>query len=485
MDALDEALENGIAVGHVDISGLKLERLPSQLISENRLSASAPGNPPDFPPLVSLNLSSNSFACTPAGIHHLISLTTLSFAWNKLEDLGSEVGELVSLTHLDVSYNSLQTLPPSIGRLSRLTTLYVNDNQLSALPSQMGLLENLTTFRMQYNQVRELPHAIGHLDKLSELDVTGNPLVVPPADVVYQGVRATLHHLRALASSSLPESQPEPVYVDAEWSDLPSSFQRRSDSANGLRPSTALVGLGTSSRPSTSQVGDRVVVNIGPYRLSAHDEADASSMLASMPAITFPFAAAASRLSRRKERDADSTNHRSHATTPSVANAALYENICLPPRPRSAGFTFGPSRNSVWDSCSSTNGVFGALASSSSRDSGSGIERPRTGMSQNLASLASLPEDDLDCVQALLRARNPTLAVSLQLLLDDDVDEEMACREQAHQVDHHGPKSPSVLPGAGSEIATTILRARPSHEVVNARVQSLSFLDDSVNEPSE
>lgn len=124
-------------------------------------------------------------------------------------------------------------------------------------------------------------------------------------------------------------------------------------------------------------------------------------MLASMPAITFPFAAAASRLSRRKERDADSTNHRSHATTPSVANAALYENICLPPRPRSAGFTFGPSRNSVWDSCSSTNGVFGALASSSSRDSGSGIERPRTGMSQNLASLASLPEDDLDCVQVL------------------------------------------------------------------------------------
>lgn len=56
---------------------------------------------------------------------------------------------------------------------------------VESLP-QMGLLENLTTFRMQYNQVRELPHAIGHLDKLSELDVTGNPLVVPPADVVYQ-----------------------------------------------------------------------------------------------------------------------------------------------------------------------------------------------------------------------------------------------------------------------------------------------------------
>jgi hypothetical protein len=41
------------------------------------------------------------------------------------------------------------------------------------------------------------------------------------------------------------------------------------------------------------------VVNIGPYTLSARDEDDAESMLATMPAITFPFAAAASRLSRR------------------------------------------------------------------------------------------------------------------------------------------------------------------------------------------
>jgi hypothetical protein len=42
---------------------------------------------------------------------------------------------------------------------------------------------------------------------------------------------------------------------------------------------------------------------------------------------------------------------------------------------------------------------------------------------------ASLPDDDLECVQQLLRKRNPALAASLAQLVDDDFDEEMACRQ--------------------------------------------------------
>eukprot|EP00959_Pyramimonas_sp_CCMP1952_P435683 9123530-Pyramimonas_sp.AAC.1 len=55
----------------------------------------------------------------------------------------------------------------------------------------------------------------------------------------------------------------------------------------------------------------------------------------------------------------------------------------------------------------------------------------RHGFSANLASLVSLPDEELDLVQQLLLKRNPALAASLAELVDEDMAEEVACRKAA------------------------------------------------------
>jgi hypothetical protein len=86
------------------------------------------------------------------------------------------------------------------------------------------------------------------------------------------------------------------------------------------------------------------------------------------------------------------------------------------------------------------------------------------GMSCNLASLASVAEDDLECVEALLRARSPRLAAAFKELLQADVDEELACRAEAGD------------PGAAA-VASHRLPQRPTAEAVGSDVQTLQFLD--------
>jgi len=70
-----------------------------------------------------------------------------------------------------------------------------NFNYLVALPESIGGLTSLVELNISYNQITKLPDSIGRLEKLQHLKVEGNPLVIPPPEVVAHSVDAIKEYM--------------------------------------------------------------------------------------------------------------------------------------------------------------------------------------------------------------------------------------------------------------------------------------------------
>ncbi|KAI7725131.1 hypothetical protein M8C21_007123 [Ambrosia artemisiifolia] len=143
--------------------------------------------------LVELDASFNKLTYLPTNIgFELVNLKKLSVPLNKLRSLPTSIGEMKSLQFLDAHFNELRGLPPSIGRLSNLEILNLSGNfsDLTSLPYTIGDLTNLKELDISNNQIHELPATFGRLDNLEKLNVEENPLVMPPKEVVNEGVEA-------------------------------------------------------------------------------------------------------------------------------------------------------------------------------------------------------------------------------------------------------------------------------------------------------
>ncbi|KAK8260495.1 hypothetical protein V6Z12_D13G125200 [Gossypium hirsutum] len=89
-----------------------------------------------------------------------------------------------SLVGLDVSFKSLSYLPTHLARyLGNLQRLRIQLNKTRSLPPSIELYLN-------NNEICALPDTFGRLEKLMILKLEQNPLVVPPPDIVNQGVEA-------------------------------------------------------------------------------------------------------------------------------------------------------------------------------------------------------------------------------------------------------------------------------------------------------
>lgn len=97
-----------------------------------------------------------------------------------------------SLRLLDLHFNELRGLPHSIGRLSHLEVLNLSSNfsDLTELPDTISDLTNLKELDLSNNQIHELPLSFGRLSSLTKLNLDQNPIVVPPKEIVAQGVEA-------------------------------------------------------------------------------------------------------------------------------------------------------------------------------------------------------------------------------------------------------------------------------------------------------
>ncbi|KAK8260496.1 hypothetical protein V6Z12_D13G125200 [Gossypium hirsutum] len=97
-----------------------------------------------------------------------------------------------SLWYLDAHFNELGGLPDEIGKLKKLQFLDLSNNftKLRELPNTLGELTDLTELYLNNNEICALPDTFGRLEKLMILKLEQNPLVVPPPDIVNQGVEA-------------------------------------------------------------------------------------------------------------------------------------------------------------------------------------------------------------------------------------------------------------------------------------------------------
>ncbi|CAK9823668.1 Leucine-rich repeat-containing protein 27 [Anthophora retusa] len=112
------------------------------------------------------------------------------------------------LRMLYLSNNSLTELPDEVFTYLRyLEWLDVRNNKLSSLPVTIKWHGFLETILLQGNNVEHLPLELCTLPNLRTLQVTQNPLVTPPKDIVASGCSAILEFLRFHWNNVHPEEQ--------------------------------------------------------------------------------------------------------------------------------------------------------------------------------------------------------------------------------------------------------------------------------------
>jgi internalin A len=156
-------------IGVLDISGLKLTRLPPEI---GQLTA-----------LTDLYLNDNQLITLPPEIGNLTALTELRVQGNHLTTLPPTIPQLTKLLRLYLSNNQLTTLPPEVGQFTALKTLTLHKNHLIVLPPEIGGLKELQHFYLDENHFRTLPPEIGKLTELRDLDLSNNRLTTLPMEI--------------------------------------------------------------------------------------------------------------------------------------------------------------------------------------------------------------------------------------------------------------------------------------------------------------
>lgn len=202
LETIPDSIAGLANLEELNVSSNLLESLPDSIgllqklkflnVSSNKLS-SLPDSICHCRSMVELDVSFNNLTYLPTNIgYELPNLQRLCIQYNKIRSLPTSVCEMYSLRHLDAHFNELRGLPAAIGKLTNLEFLNLSSNfsDLTELPDTFGDLTNLKELDLSNNQIHALPDTFGRLDNLAKLNLDENPLVIPPAEIVKEGVEA-------------------------------------------------------------------------------------------------------------------------------------------------------------------------------------------------------------------------------------------------------------------------------------------------------
>jgi len=105
---------------------------------------------------------------------------------------------LKRLRSLYMSFNRLIELPASLGDLDALRVLHLNENKLTAFPEVFVKLSNLTELCVSKNVMPTLQVQFEVLTGLKLLNIEGNLLTSPPAEVINHGTALIMEYIARL-----------------------------------------------------------------------------------------------------------------------------------------------------------------------------------------------------------------------------------------------------------------------------------------------
>ncbi|KAL1566690.1 plant intracellular Ras-group-related LRR protein 4-like [Salvia divinorum] len=249
LQELPESIGDLLRLLHLDLRGNQLTALPASIdrlarlqeldLSSNGITA-LPETIGSLSSLQKLNIETNDLEeiphaigrCTclkelradynhlkalPEAVGRIESLEILTLRYNNIRQLPTTMASLLRLRQLDVSFNELEAIPESLCFATTLVKMDVSNNfaDLQALPRSIGNLEMLEELMSNNNQIRALPDSFGMLTRLRVLNVDGNPLVVPPRDVVEKGAQAVVGYMAEVAGKR--EVKPQASKQKKSW----------------------------------------------------------------------------------------------------------------------------------------------------------------------------------------------------------------------------------------------------------------------------
>jgi Leucine-rich repeat (LRR) protein len=146
--------------GVVDLSDMKLERVPRELLAVPKSCEGDASNQPLRCLILKNNrlvyLPSSLFACDASVDHNDLRKDDGSIP--RCSDC--EEGPLGGLRVLDVANNRLSTVPSAIACLASLTVLNLTSNRLTSLPPEIGPHSAARTHRTHRTHTHTQPHTI-------------------------------------------------------------------------------------------------------------------------------------------------------------------------------------------------------------------------------------------------------------------------------------------------------------------------------------
>ncbi|XP_047206958.1 leucine-rich repeat-containing protein 27-like [Girardinichthys multiradiatus] len=139
------------------------------------------------------------------------------------------------LTYLCLEGNQISSIPGSMFcSLPQLQWLDLRKNLITSLPADIGSHRSLRHLLLEANPISELPAELGNVITLRGLSLRDCPIHFPPKEVLHQGCRSILHHLRTvLAQREVTERKSLPAEEQLQLSELTeSSVEEQDESAD-------------------------------------------------------------------------------------------------------------------------------------------------------------------------------------------------------------------------------------------------------------
>jgi Leucine-rich repeat (LRR) protein len=208
LETLPKEIGELTSLEHLDLNFNHITQLPSEFGRLENLTHLEYGdcNLGYFPFVITklrnlqvLYMDYGGFEYLPAEIGNLTELEVLDLNANLLSSLPFEFGYLNKLKILDISRNDFRELPESLFSLKNLEELYAGENYLTIINPRISNLGQLKVLNLgnsgegfryssgetdYQNEILELPREFAQLKNLHILDLTGNPLPIPP-EILY------------------------------------------------------------------------------------------------------------------------------------------------------------------------------------------------------------------------------------------------------------------------------------------------------------